>query len=134
MHRAILVVEFASTRSPHNYQFRLLLIRLYLAIGASELATYSRQMYIDYSTTGAHSLAKHHYRQLHVRSLQHETLSHFIMDRATTWCIASDGDLGMIQDALDAGQIYQDNIVEVGLPAQCYMTATNRITFRPRKC
>ena len=35
IHRAILVLEFASRRSPHNYQFRLLLIRLYLAVGAS---------------------------------------------------------------------------------------------------
>ena len=70
-------------------------------------------MYIVDTTAGAHSLAKQHYKQLRVRSLQHETLSHLIMDRATTWCIANDGDLGMIQEALEANQIYQDNIVEV---------------------
>lgn len=35
------------------------------------------------------------------------------MDRATTWSAANDGDLGMIQEALDASQIYQDNTIEV---------------------
>lgn len=32
LHRAIFILEFASTRSPHNYQYHLLLIRLYLNI------------------------------------------------------------------------------------------------------
>lgn len=34
LHQAIFVLEFASSRSPHNYQYRLLLIRLYLSIGS----------------------------------------------------------------------------------------------------
>lgn len=38
------------------------------------------------------------------------------MDRATTWSAANDGDLGMIQEALDASQIYQDNTIEVLIP------------------
>lgn len=61
---------------------------------------------------GAHSLAKKHYAALNLRTLQNETLSHFIMDRATTWCVANDGDLGMIQEALDVSGVWQDNVVE----------------------
>lgn len=68
---------------------------------------------ITRQSAGAQPLALKHYKHLRIRSLQHETLSHFIMDRVTSWSCANDGDLRMIHEALEASQIYQDNTLEV---------------------
>ena len=62
---------------------------------------------------GAQSLAVSHYKRLRIKTVQHETLSHFILNRGSTFSTANNGDLGMIQEALEASQIYQDNGMEV---------------------
>lgn len=70
--------------------------------------------------SGALSLARQHYQKLNVRTLQHETLSHFILERGTSLSTVNDGDLAMIQEALDASTIYQENTNEVG--ADCALS------------
>jgi len=45
--------------------------------------------------------------------IQADTLSHFIMDRASTFALTSNGDLTMLAEAVEASQIYLLNMTEV---------------------
>jgi hypothetical protein len=63
---------------------------------------------------GAHSLAMVHYRALEIKQVQSDTLSHLVLARSNTFSLATNGDLGMISECLEASQIYQNNTVEVG--------------------
>ncbi|KAF8308096.1 hypothetical protein DL93DRAFT_2159228 [Clavulina sp. PMI_390] len=93
LNQAIFVLEFAATRSPYNFRYHLVLIRLYLFLGA-------------------HAVALEHYKLLRIRSVQHETLSHYLMDRSTTWSAANDGDLTLHDAAVEVSAIYQENANE----------------------
>ncbi|KAF8325563.1 N-acetyltransferase B complex non catalytic subunit-domain-containing protein [Cantharellus anzutake] len=91
LHQAMVVLEFASQHSATNFQVRLLLIRIYILLGA-------------------YSLAVQHYKKLDIKSVQNETLSHFILSRATSFSLANNGDLSVLEEAVLASQIYQENI------------------------
>ncbi|KIJ41164.1 hypothetical protein M422DRAFT_31798, partial [Sphaerobolus stellatus SS14] len=90
---AAIFLESALRRSKHNYQFRIMLIRLYRLLAAPGLA-------LD------------HYRTLNPRQMQTDTLSHLILSRAATFSLASIGDLTMPNECLEASQIYTSNSSE----------------------
>lgn len=93
LHQAMFILEFASQHSAVNYQIRLLLIRIYILLGA-------------------YSLALQHYKKLNVKSVQNDTLSHFLLSRGSSFSLANNGDLSVIQEALQASQIYQENLTD----------------------
>ncbi|KAF8625781.1 hypothetical protein AX15_005171 [Amanita polypyramis BW_CC] len=93
--RAVSLLEFALTKSRQSFQSRLVLIRLYRLLGAP-------------------SLAMEHYRALHVKQVQHDTLSHLVLSRASTFSLSSIGDLTLASECLEATQIYLSNSQETG--------------------
>ncbi|KAF9983748.1 N-alpha-acetyltransferase 25, NatB auxiliary subunit [Mortierella antarctica] len=86
---AIFMLEHALNASKHNYQLKLVLIRMYELLGAFNCAT------AIYNTMG-------------IKHVQHDTLSHFITDRATSF--------GLFNEALtqlySAHEIYHSNEAE----------------------
>ncbi|PFH54291.1 hypothetical protein AMATHDRAFT_38233 [Amanita thiersii Skay4041] len=92
---AIVVLEFALTKSPQSFQARLIVIRLYRLLGAP-------------------SLALEHYRAMRIKQIQHDTLSHLILSRASTFSLSSIGDLTLATECLEATQIYLSNSQETG--------------------
>ena len=70
---AAAVLAFALRRSRHKYQMRVLLVRLLRLLGAP-------------------SMALEQYRKLEVKSIQQDSVSHFILDRASTFSFAAAGD------------------------------------------
>ncbi|GLB34889.1 putative N-acetyltransferase B complex (NatB) non catalytic subunit [Lyophyllum shimeji] len=90
---AVTLLEYALTKSKHSFQARLILIRLYRLLGAP-------------------SLALEHYRTLGIKQVQHDTLSHFILSRASTFSLASTGDLTLATECLESTQIYISNSQE----------------------
>ncbi|KAF8238594.1 actin cytoskeleton organization protein [Tricholoma matsutake] len=93
--QAVTLLEFALVRSKQSFQIRLILIRLYRLLGAP-------------------SLALEHYRAMNVKQIQHETLSHFILSRASTFSLAATGDLTFATECLESAQIYLSNSQETG--------------------
>ncbi|KZS91044.1 TPR-like protein [Sistotremastrum niveocremeum HHB9708] len=87
---ATCVLEYASQRSKHAFQHRLLLIRLYRLVGAP-------------------SLALEHYRQMNIKQVQNDTLAHLILARCATFSLTSNGDLTYLQECLESSQIYSSN-------------------------
>nr|ATU82292.1 alpha-actin cytoskeleton organization protein [Macrocybe gigantea] len=92
---AAAVLEFALTKSKHSFQARLLLVRIYRLLGAP-------------------SLALEHYRNLQIKQIQNDTLSHFALSRASTFSLASTGDLTWASECLEATQIYLSNSQDTG--------------------
>ncbi|KAG5727952.1 N-alpha-acetyltransferase 25, NatB auxiliary subunit [Termitomyces sp. T112] len=90
---AVTLLEFALTRSKQSFQSRLTLIRLYRLLGAP-------------------SLALDHYRAMGVKQVQNDTLSHFLLSRASTFSLASIGDLTLVTECLESTQIYLSNSQE----------------------
>ncbi|KAF8077880.1 actin cytoskeleton organization protein [Lyophyllum atratum] len=90
---AVTLLEFALTKSRQSFQARLILIRLYRLLGAP-------------------SLALEHYRIMGIKQVQHDTLSHFILSRASTFSLASTGDLTLATECLESTQIYISNSQE----------------------
>jgi N-terminal acetyltransferase B complex non-catalytic subunit len=108
--KAVTLLEFALTKSKQSFQARLILIRLYRLLGKD----------IRHSTClseglclGTPSLALEHYRAMNVKQIQHETLSHFILSRASTFSLAATGDLTFASECLESTQIYLSNSQEV---------------------
>jgi hypothetical protein len=62
---------------------------------------------------GAPALALEHYRIMQIKQVQHDTLSHLILSRATTFSLASVGDLTLATECLESTQIYVSNSQEV---------------------
>ncbi|KII88399.1 hypothetical protein PLICRDRAFT_54238 [Plicaturopsis crispa FD-325 SS-3] len=91
--KAVTVLEFAATKSIHSYQIRLLLVRIYRLLGAP-------------------SQALDHYRLLDVKQVQNDTLSHFILSRASTFSLAATGDLTLPTECLESSQVYMTNSQE----------------------
>jgi len=64
---------------------------------------------------GAPSLALEQYRALQVKQIQHDTLSHLILSRASTFSLAATGDLTLATECIESTQIYLSNSQEVVL-------------------
>ncbi|KAI0256800.1 actin cytoskeleton organization protein [Lactifluus subvellereus] len=93
LHNAVVLLEYASRRSPQSYQIRLELIRIYRLLGAPQLA-------LD------------HYRLLNVKQIQTDTLSYLILSRATNFSLAATGDLTYASECLESSHIYFSNSQE----------------------
>ncbi|KAF8636586.1 hypothetical protein AX17_003397 [Amanita inopinata Kibby_2008] len=93
--KAAALLEYALTKSTQSFQSRLILIRLYRLLGAP-------------------SLALEHYRAMRIKQVQHDTLSHLILSRASTFSLAATGDLTLATECLEATQIYLSNSQETG--------------------
>ncbi|EGN93256.1 hypothetical protein SERLA73DRAFT_172175 [Serpula lacrymans var. lacrymans S7.3] len=116
---AALVLEFALTKSRLSFPIRLLLVRIYRLLGAS-------------------SLAIEHYRAMHVKQVQNDTLSHFILSRASTFSSAATGDLTYPTECIEASQIYISNTQETAefitraFSAEKYTQIPDFMTFEDR--
>ncbi|KAM0753776.1 actin cytoskeleton organization protein [Meredithblackwellia eburnea MCA 4105] len=77
--KAIAILDFASTRSKYKYQLRILLVNLTRLLGAS-------------------SLAHSHFKLLGTKSIQHDTLSHVVLGRASTFAVGGTSDQGVISE------------------------------------
>jgi N-terminal acetyltransferase B complex non-catalytic subunit len=58
-------------------------------------------------------LALEHYRRMNVKQVQNDTLSHLILSRASTFSLASIGDLTYPTECMESSQIYLSNCQEV---------------------
>ncbi|KAG8881321.1 hypothetical protein FRB97_009663 [Tulasnella sp. 331] len=90
LHQALVILEYASSRSKYNYQFRVLAIRLYRLLGANAPAV-------------------NHYHLLDIKLVQCDTLSHLILSRGSTFSLAAVGEIGMMQECITASEIYNSN-------------------------
>ena len=70
-------------------------------------------MTIYFSYIGAPSLALEHYRAMNIKQVQHDTLSHLILSRASTFSLAATGDLTLASECLESTQVYLSNSQEV---------------------
>lgn len=94
LYNAAALLEYAIARSKMSYQIRLHLVRIYRLLGAP-------------------SLALEHYRSINVKQVQNDTLSHFILSRASTFSLSSTGDLTYTSECLESSRIYLSNSEEV---------------------
>lgn len=119
LHQALVILEYGSKRSKYNFQFRVLAIRIYRLLGTTLFArfTFSSSSHADMQLcaflSGANGLAVAHYRLLDVKQVQCDTLSHLIVARASTFSLASIGDLCMMQECIGASEIYTQNQADV---------------------
>ncbi len=95
LYNAAALLEYAITRSKMSYQVRLHLIRIYRLLGAP-------------------SLALDHYRSINLKQVQNDTLSHFMLSRASTFSLSSMGDLTYTTECMESSRIYLSNSEEVG--------------------
>ncbi|KAF9792094.1 actin cytoskeleton organization protein [Thelephora terrestris] len=93
LYKAAVALEVALVHSQQAYQIRLTLIRIYHLLGAP-------------------SSALEHYRGLNLKQIQNDTLSHLILSRASTFALASTGDLTYSTECGEASQIYIANSSE----------------------
>ena len=71
---------------------------------------------LDYLLTleiGAASSALEHYRGLNLKQIQHDTLSHLILSRASYFSLIATGDLTYSTECGESSQIYVANSSEV---------------------
>lgn len=101
--KAIAILEVAIARSKYKYQIRILLINLLQLLGAS-------------------SLALSHYRLLDTKSVQLDTLSHLVMDRASTFSVVTTGTQGgLAEEGLSAASWYKTGLHEsVEMPVRAF--------------
>ncbi|KAF8910991.1 actin cytoskeleton organization protein [Gymnopilus junonius] len=92
---AVYLLEFALIKSKQSFLTRLILIRLYRLLGASNAAL-------------------EHYRAMQVKQVQHDTLSHLILSRASTFSLSATGDITLSTECLESTQIYLSNSQETG--------------------
>lgn len=86
--QAILLLEYAQKSSSMNHYFRLLLIRIYRLVGTlSQLIGCDGWTAEQFLPTAAPSLAKPCFQTLKVDHVLHDTLSHFITTRASTFAV-----------------------------------------------
>lgn len=90
LHKAVTILEFASSKSKQSYVIRIMLIRIYHLLGAP-------------------SLALEHYKLLNIKQVQTDTLSYLILSRASTFSLSSLGDLTYSSECMEASQIYLSN-------------------------
>ncbi|KAH9951453.1 actin cytoskeleton organization protein [Amylocystis lapponica] len=90
LYNAAAVLEYASSKSKPSYQIRLSLVRIYRLLCAP-------------------SLALEQYRAINVKQIQNDTLSHFLLSRASLFSLSSTGDLTYSSECLESSQIYLTN-------------------------
>ncbi|KAK7054789.1 mitochondrial distribution and morphology [Paramarasmius palmivorus] len=116
---AAVVLEYGLTKSKQSFQMRLMLIRVYRLLGAPMAAL-------------------EHYRLLGIKQVQNDTLSHFILSRASMFSLAATGDLTFSTECIEASQIYLTNSQETGeyviraLTTEKYSQIPEFITFEDR--
>ena len=111
---AAYLLEFGLIKSKQSFLMRLMLIRIYRILGKAPLLLLPlRLVTISFSILGAPSSALEHYRAMHIKQVQHDTLSHLILSRASTFSLASTGDLTLASECLESTQIYLSNSQEV---------------------
>ncbi|KAF9075215.1 N-acetyltransferase B complex non catalytic subunit-domain-containing protein [Rhodocollybia butyracea] len=93
LYNAVVLLEFALSQSKQAFQMRLMLIRIYRLLGSP-------------------SVALEHYRLLGIKQVQNDTLSHFILSRASTFSLAASGDLTLSTECVESSQIYISNSQE----------------------
>lgn len=64
---------------------------------------------------GAPSLALEHYRAMGIKNVQNDTLSHFVLSRASTFSLAATGDITYSSECIESSQIYNSNSQEVNM-------------------
>lgn len=111
LYNAVGLLEFALTKSKQSFQTRLMLIRIYRLLGKTSLRLFDHLLRFRF--TGASSMALEHYRVMQIKQVQYDTLSHFILSRASTFSLASSGDLTLATECLEASQIYISNTQDV---------------------
>jgi N-terminal acetyltransferase B complex non-catalytic subunit len=99
----------------------LTLIRIYHLLGEPLCACPDGQLT---SETGAPSSALEHYRGLNLKQIQNDTLSHLILSRASTFALASTGDLTYSTECGEASQIYIANSSEVCTSVVVFISET----------
>ncbi|KAI0689790.1 N-acetyltransferase B complex non catalytic subunit-domain-containing protein [Cytidiella melzeri] len=87
---AAALLDFAVSKSKDSYHIKLMLIRIYLLIGAP-------------------SLALEQYRALNLKQIQTDTLSHLVLSRASAFALSALGDLTYSTECMEASQIYLNN-------------------------
>ena len=116
LHNAVVILEYASRKSPQSYQVRLELVRIYRLLG---MFVNSRRVLADaldfLLTLGAPQLALDHYRLLNVKQVQNDTISYLILSRATNFSLAATGDLTYASECLESSHIYFSNSQEVSV-------------------
>ncbi|KAI0810968.1 N-acetyltransferase B complex non catalytic subunit-domain-containing protein [Irpex lacteus] len=90
LYNAAALLDFAVNKSKDSYHAKLMLIRIYLLLGAP-------------------SLALEQYRALHLKQVQTDTLSHLVLSRASAFALSSLGDLTYSNECMEASQIYVAN-------------------------
>ncbi|KAF7294869.1 Actin cytoskeleton organization protein [Mycena indigotica] len=95
LYNAAALLEFALTKSKQAFQMRLLLVRIYRLLGAP-------------------SAALDHYRAMQIKQVQHDTLSHFLISRSSTFSLAASGDLTYHTECIESSQIYISNLQDTG--------------------
>ncbi|KZP19497.1 hypothetical protein FIBSPDRAFT_920120 [Athelia psychrophila] len=119
LYNAASILEFGLTKSTQCFQMRLLLIRIYTFLGAP-------------------SLALDHYRAMGVKNVQNDTLSHFILSRASTFSLAAIGDITYSSECIESSQIYMTNSQETSdfivraFTAEKYSQIPDFIVFEDR--
>ncbi|KAF8212156.1 actin cytoskeleton organization protein [Mycena galopus ATCC 62051] len=95
LYNAVALLEFALTKSKQSFHTRLMLIRIYRLLGAP-------------------SMALEHYRVMQIKQVEYDTLSHFILSRASTFSLAASGDLTLATECIESSQIYISNGQDTG--------------------
>ncbi|KAI0721082.1 N-acetyltransferase B complex non catalytic subunit-domain-containing protein [Cerioporus squamosus] len=93
LYNAVVLLEYATTKSKMSYQIRLHFIRIYRLLGLP-------------------SLALEHYRGINVKQVQNDTLSHFLLSRASTFSLAATGDITYTNECMETSRIYVSNSEE----------------------
>ncbi|KAG8813791.1 hypothetical protein FRC17_001430, partial [Serendipita sp. 399] len=84
---ALVALEYPAGKSRWAYALRLLLVRLHRLLGSS-------------------GLAMQNFTMANLKSIQFDTLSHHILDRASTFSLASMGDLTLVNECVESSQVY----------------------------
>lgn len=114
LHHAIVVLEFASKKSPQSYQIHLSLVRIYRLLGKfSVFISVAFLLEFCLLCPGAPQPALEHYRLLNAKQIQTDTLSHYILSRSSMFSLAPMGDITYIAESLEQHQIYLTNTQEV---------------------
>ena len=94
LYAALTVLEKVTSHSKWCYPARFLLVRLTRLLAAP-------------------SLAVQHYRNANLKGIQSDTLGHHLLSRAHTFALGSAGDIGLINECVEASQVYTVNQNEV---------------------
>ncbi|KAI5833927.1 hypothetical protein K523DRAFT_369462 [Schizophyllum commune Tattone D] len=93
LYSAAAFLEYALTKSNQAFEMRLMLVRIYRMLAAP-------------------ALALEQYRAMGAKNVQQDTLSHFILSRASLFSLAPVGDITMMAECMESMQIYLSNANE----------------------